>query len=92
MIHKRSTTLSEGLNRFHGTNLTLSSDVGQEKYFSIFSCTPDMTEILPWDRKSYLTCSIPLNIHEVWPCPFWGEAYRRKKIPVDHFIGHIHVP
>ena len=33
--------------------------------------------------------SIPLNIHEVWPRPFWGEAYRRKKIPVDHFISHI---
>ena len=28
-------------------------------------------------------------IHEVWPRPFWGEAYRRKKILVDHFIGHI---
>ena len=33
--------------------------------------------------------SIPLNIHKVWPCPFLGETYRRKKIPVDHFIGHI---
>ena len=33
--------------------------------------------------------SIPQNIHEVWPRPFWGEAYRWKKIPVDHFIGHI---
>ena len=36
--------------------------------------------------------SLPLNIHEVWPRPFWGEAYpcyRRKKILVDHFIGHI---
>ena len=32
--------------------------------------------------------SIPLNIHEMWPRPFWGEAYRRKKISVDHFIGH----
>ena len=32
---------------------------------------------------------IPLNIHEVWLRPFWREAYRRKKIPVDHFIGHI---
>ena len=32
--------------------------------------------------------SIPLNIHEVHPHPFWGEPYRRKKIPVDHFIGH----
>ena len=38
MIHKRSTTLEwsvknilpEGLNRFHGTNLTFSSDVDQD--------------------------------------------------------------
>ena len=38
MIHKRSTTLErsvkifllEGLNMFHGTNLTLSSDVDQD--------------------------------------------------------------
>ena len=37
MIHKRSTTLErsvkyllEGLNRFHGANLTLSSDVDQD--------------------------------------------------------------
>ena len=33
--------------------------------------------------------SIPLNIHEVWLRPFSGEAYGRKKIPVDHFISHI---
>ena len=38
MIHKRSTALEgsvknillEGLNRFHGANLTLSSDVDQD--------------------------------------------------------------
>ena len=33
--------------------------------------------------------SISLNIHEVRPSLFKGEAYRPKKIPVDHFIGHI---
>ena len=32
---------------------------------------------------------LPLNIHEVWQRPFCGEAYRRKKIPADHFLGHI---
>ena len=40
-------------------------------------------------RKKFSISSIPLNIHEVWPHTFWGEAYRRKKIPVNHFIGHI---
>ena len=38
MIHRRSTALErsmqyillEGLNRFHGTNLTLNSDVAQD--------------------------------------------------------------
>ena len=33
--------------------------------------------------------SIPLNIHEVWPRPFWEEAYHRKIVPVDHFTAHI---
>ena len=42
-----------------------------------------LTDVTP------LRGSIPLNIHEVWPRPFWGEAYRWKKNPVDHFIGHI---
>ena len=26
-----------------------------------------------------------ININEVWASHFWGEAYRRKKIPVDHY-------
>ena len=34
MIHKRTvskTVLLEGLNRFHGANLTLSADMDQDK-------------------------------------------------------------
>ena len=36
--------------------------------------------------------SIPLNIHEVWPRVFGGEAYRQKKNSSGSFhlvIGHI---
>ena len=33
--------------------------------------------------------SIPLNIHEVWPRPFWGESSIQNKNPVDHSIDHI---
>ena len=33
--------------------------------------------------------SIPLNIHEVWPRPFWGGRSLQIKTPVDHSIGHI---
>ena len=33
--------------------------------------------------------SIPLNIHEVWPRPFWGGSSLQNKTPVDHSIGHI---
>ena len=33
--------------------------------------------------------SILLNIHEVWPRPFWrGSSYQNKTL-VDHFIGQI---
>ena len=35
------------------------------------------------------TGSIPLNIHEVWPHPFWGGSSHQNKTPVDHVIGHI---
>ena len=47
------------------------------------------SDITPCNKIDKPLGSIPLNIHEVWPRPFWGEAYRRKKIPEDHFIGHI---
>ena len=40
-------------------------------------------------KEVLIHSSIPLNIHEGWQRPFWGETYRRKKIEVDHFIGHI---
>ena len=33
--------------------------------------------------------SIPLNIREVWPRPFWGGSSHQNKTPVDHSIGHI---
>ena len=33
--------------------------------------------------------SIPLNIHEVWTCPFRGGSGHQNKTSVDHFIGHI---
>ena len=33
--------------------------------------------------------SIPLNIHEVWPRPFWGGRSHQNKTPVDYSIGHI---
>ena len=33
--------------------------------------------------------SIPLNIHEVWPRPFWSGSSLQNKTPVDHSIGHI---
>ena len=33
--------------------------------------------------------SILLNIHEVWPRPFWRGSSHQKKNTVDHFIGHI---
>ena len=33
--------------------------------------------------------SILLNIHEVWPRPFWGGRRYQNKLPVDHLIGHI---
>ena len=33
--------------------------------------------------------SIPLNIHEVWPRPFWGGSSLQNKTPVDYSIGHI---
>ena len=32
---------------------------------------------------------IPLNIHEVWPRPFWGGSSHQNKSPVGHSIGHI---
>ena len=34
--------------------------------------------------------SILLNIHEVWPRPFWRGSSHQNKSPVDHSIGHIH--
>ena len=34
--------------------------------------------------------SILLNIHEVWPRPFWRGSSHQNKTPVDHSIGHIH--
>ena len=33
--------------------------------------------------------SIPLNIHEVWPRPFWRGSSLQNKTPMDHSIGHI---
>ena len=33
--------------------------------------------------------SIPLNIHEVLPRPFWGGSSHQNKTPVDHSIGHV---
>ena len=33
--------------------------------------------------------SNPLNIHEVWPRPKWGEEALGRKSRVDHFIGHV---
>ena len=59
-----------------------------------FKCWLQPTEkqgqTIQWNSISNpVTGSIPLNIHAVWPRPFWGEAYLRKKLPVDHFIGHI---
>ena len=30
-----------------------------------------------------------VNIHEVWPRPFWRGSSHQKKNTVDHFIGHI---
>ena len=38
---------------------------------------------------SVLAGSILLNIHEVWPRPFWGGSSHQNKTSVDHFIGHI---
>ena len=35
------------------------------------------------------TGSILLNIHEVWPRPFWRGSSHQKKNTVDHFFGHI---
>ena len=32
---------------------------------------------------------ILLNIHEVWPRPFWGGSSHQNKTPVGHSIGHI---
>ena len=45
-------------------------------------------------RKTCLTpivvyCSIPLNIHAVWPRPYCGGSIHQNKTPVDHSIGHI---
>ena len=44
-------------------------------------------------QASRTTChptgSIPLNIHEVWPRPFWGGCSLQNKTPVDYSIGHI---
>ena len=42
------------------------------------------------DRKNFSIGSILLNIHEVWPCPFWRGSSHQNKTPVDHSIGHIH--
>ena len=33
--------------------------------------------------------SILLNIHEVWPRPFWGGSSHQKENTVYHLIGHI---
>ena len=33
--------------------------------------------------------SILLNIHEVWPRPFWRGSSNQNKSPMDHFIAHI---
>ena len=44
------------------------------------------------ESKNFLAClrgSILLNIHEVWPRPFWRGSSHQEKNTVDHFIGHI---
>ena len=33
--------------------------------------------------------SILLNIHEVWPRPFWGGSSHQNKTPEEHFIGYF---
>ena len=43
----------------------------------------------PLSREGSCGGSIPLNIHEVWPRPFWGGGSLHNKTPVGHFIGHI---
>ena len=40
-------------------------------------------------QKKFSIGSILLNIHEVWPHPFWRGSNHQKKNTVDHFIGHI---
>ena len=47
------------------------------------------SEITPCNKIDNPQGSSPLNIHEVWPRPFWGGRCHQNKTPVDHFIGHI---
>ena len=51
--------------------------------------TGSMTRKLGQTKGEFPNGSILLNIHEVWPRPFWGGSSHQNKLPVDHFIGHI---
>ena len=58
----------------------------QRLYLSSYDAPPG-SKITPCNKGS-----IPLNIHEVWPRPFWGGSSHQNKTPVDHSIGHKPIP
>ena len=61
-------------------------------YVSLSYDVASESEITPCnkiDKPLVVYGSILLNIHEVWPCPFWRGSSPQKKNTVVHFIGHI---
>ena len=63
-----------------GTHVTLYLLLGPAQLtFSLSHDVASESNIKPRNIIDKALGSIPLNIHEVWPRPFWGEAYRRKK-------------
>ena len=60
------------------SGLSLSNSQNQSLHFYHFT-----------SRLGMIYGSILLNIHEVWPRPFWRGSSHQNKTPMDHFIGHI---
>ena len=69
--------------------LNLLNELGQRDKMRGLLLRTSVHDVIKICKPLVVYGSIPLNIHEARLHPLWGEAYRRKKIPVDHFIGHI---